>query len=302
MIAQKPNYKFKSIKSADGLINSTVQAIFEDSYGFIWLGTHHGLQRYDGKSFTNFTRVDNDSTGLSHNFINDFCEDANGDIWIATGIGLNRYSRKQDKIFHYHWNGEYAKDFNDIGVLKVLHDNQEPNIIWISSGDSKLIKLNSKNENVDVFEVPGGNTPNVLMQMKHPHFQNHLLIGTTELFIFDKKTTQFRNLISLEQSHSVPNNMFNSVTFDPTDPNILWCATGDIWGRGELGGLIRHDLETGESKLFSWENRPGEIPDRHILTVCFSDDIKLWVGTRNYGPFGIEKEKITFQKGKCKKN
>ena len=53
--AQKPNFKFRAINASDGLINSTVQTIFEDSYGFIWLGTLHGLQRYDGKSFTNFT-------------------------------------------------------------------------------------------------------------------------------------------------------------------------------------------------------------------------------------------------------
>ncbi len=67
LIAQKPNYKFKSIGQPDGLINSTVQAIFEDSFGFIWLGTHHGIQRYDGKAYKNYERTDSDSTGLSGN-------------------------------------------------------------------------------------------------------------------------------------------------------------------------------------------------------------------------------------------
>ena len=73
------------------------------------------------------------------------------------------------------------------------------------------------------------------------------------------------------------------MVIDQSDPSIMWCATGDIWGRGSLGGLLRYNLKTGESKLFSHETRINEIPDVHILQVCFSDKNKLWVGTRNHG-------------------
>ena len=69
VMAQKPGYKFKAISQPDGLINSTIQTIFEDSYGFIWLGTHHGIQRYDGKTYKNYFHTDLDSTGLSKNFL-----------------------------------------------------------------------------------------------------------------------------------------------------------------------------------------------------------------------------------------
>ncbi len=283
LVAQKPNFKFKSIKASDGLINSTVQAIFEDSYGFIWLGTHHGLQRYDGKSFTNFTRETSDSTGLSHNYINDFCEDQNGDIWIATGIGLNRYSREQDKIFHYQWKGEDEQQYNEMGALKVLHDEDEPGMIWITYGDSRLIKLNTKTNEAITYKLPGKKNPFVLKSSKSPLLPDHLLVGTTDLYLFNKTNGQFKVIYSLDQTNDVSNNRFNDLVFDPTDKNTVWCATGDIWGRGTLGGLLRLNLETGESKLFTWENRPGEIHDKHILTVCFSSPEKLWVGTRNNG-------------------
>lgn len=124
--AQQPKFKFKSIKASDGLINSTPMAIFEDSYGFIWLGTQHGVQRYNGKSFTNFTMEDSDSIGLSHNYINDICEDGNGDIWIATSIGLNRYSREKDRIFQYHWKGVNDEKVDNIQVFKVISDEKDP--------------------------------------------------------------------------------------------------------------------------------------------------------------------------------
>ena len=281
--AQKPKLKFKSIKASDGLINSTVQAIFEDSYGFIWLGTHHGLQRYDGKSFTNFTSEGTDSTGLSHNYINDFCEDDNGDIWIATSIGLNWYSREQDRIFHYRWKRQNGQQFDDLGATKVLHDDSDPDIIWITTGKSQLIRLNIRSDQADVYNLPIDGIAFVLMPLKTRQYQNHLLLGSTELFVFDKNSGQFSSVYALEQSNKVRDNRFNDAVFDPGDPNTVWLATGDIWGRGTLGGLLKLNLESGQSKLFTWKNRPGEIPDRHILTVCFSGPDKLWVGTRNYG-------------------
>jgi signal transduction histidine kinase/ligand-binding sensor domain-containing protein len=281
--AQKPKLKFKSIKASDGLINSTILSIFEDSYGFVWLGTHHGLQRYDGKSFTNFTRENGDSIGLSHNYINDFAEDRNGNIWITTAIGLNWYSREQDRIFHYRWKGENGQQLNNLSAWKILDDEDDPDCIWIITGQSQLIKLNTRTDHIDIYKIPGDNIPLILFRLKSELFPNHLLIGTTELFIFDKHTGEFSLVHSLEQSGELHNNSFNDVAIDPLDKNILWLATGDIYGRGTLGGLLKLNLETGDYKLLTWENRPEEIPDRHILSVCFSGPEVLWVGTRNNG-------------------
>ncbi|MDZ7743402.1 MAG: two-component regulator propeller domain-containing protein [Bacteroidota bacterium] len=278
--AQKPKLKFRSIKASDGLINSTVQAIFEDSYGFIWLGTHHGVQRYDGRSFTTFTTEDSDSTGLSHNYITDFCEDENGDIWIGTSIGLNRYSREQDRIYHYRWKGENAQEYDRLGVLRVIHDEQKPGTLWITSR-GRLIKLNTKTDEAVSFTIPANRNPLILVQLYSSLFPNHLLVGSTELYLFDKSSGEFKVVHALEQSNDVFENRFNDIAFDPNNENIVWCATGDIWGRGSLGGLLRIDLENGDSKIFSRESHPGEIPDRHILSVCFSGPQKLWVGTRN---------------------
>ncbi|MBN2173875.1 MAG: hypothetical protein JW731_07080 [Bacteroidales bacterium] len=291
--AQGPKFKFKSIKSSDGLINSTVQAIFEDSYGFVWLGTHHGVQRYDGRSFTTFTSETGDSTGLSHNYIIDFCEDENGDIWIGTSIGLNRYSREQDRIFHYRWKGEDVEGYDNLGILRVLHDEQSPGIIWVTSR-GRLIKLNTKTDEAVTFTIPANRDPLVLLQLKTALFPNHLLVGTTELYLFDISTGKPEVIYSLDQSNDVFDNRFNDITFDPNNENIIWCATGDIWGRGTLGGLLRINLETGDTKIFSSENRPEEIPDRHILTVCFSEPDKLWVGTRNYGVLLYDLEQDRF--------
>ena len=46
--AQGPKLPFKHITNEQGLSNSTIETIFQDSKGFIWFGTRDGLNRYDG--------------------------------------------------------------------------------------------------------------------------------------------------------------------------------------------------------------------------------------------------------------
>jgi ligand-binding sensor domain-containing protein len=53
---------FKNYTVNDGLIANDIRRIFQDSKGFLWIGTMEGLSKYDGNTFTNFTR----SKGLSY--------------------------------------------------------------------------------------------------------------------------------------------------------------------------------------------------------------------------------------------
>ncbi|HEY6915389.1 MAG TPA: two-component regulator propeller domain-containing protein, partial [Paludibacter sp.] len=41
-------YVFHHLTTNDGLSNNSVRHILKDSYGFLWIGTEFGLNRYDG--------------------------------------------------------------------------------------------------------------------------------------------------------------------------------------------------------------------------------------------------------------
>jgi ligand-binding sensor domain-containing protein/two-component sensor histidine kinase len=66
----------------DGLVANPIRCIYQDSKGFIWIGTYDGLSRYDGYKFTNYTSTN----GLSHNFINSIIE-VNGKLLVAENNG-----------------------------------------------------------------------------------------------------------------------------------------------------------------------------------------------------------------------
>lgn len=71
--------KLRKISVEDGLSNRFVRRTFQDSKGFIWLGTNYGLNRYDGYNFRLFTK---ENQNLPSNRIFQMYEDADTCLWV----------------------------------------------------------------------------------------------------------------------------------------------------------------------------------------------------------------------------
>ncbi len=78
---------FESHSVQEGLSQSAVFAVAEDSSGFLWLGTQDGLGRWDGHRFTSFHHDPADSTSLSDSWIAALEVDARGRLFIGTHTG-----------------------------------------------------------------------------------------------------------------------------------------------------------------------------------------------------------------------
>ena len=63
----------------DGLSNSAVTDLIQDRYGFIWLATEHGLNRFDGTVFKTYRYDPYDSTSIAANYQDRVFEDCQGD-------------------------------------------------------------------------------------------------------------------------------------------------------------------------------------------------------------------------------
>src|SRR5512133_2844680 len=93
--------RFEHVTVQDGLSQSAGQAIFQDSRGFLWVGTQDGLNRYDGYTFTVFKHKVDDPSSISNNNILSIEEDENGNLWIGTLDGLNRFNPVTETFIHY---------------------------------------------------------------------------------------------------------------------------------------------------------------------------------------------------------
>src|SRR5882762_3878592 len=107
LFAQAPRLRFTHLSNEQGLSNSTIETIFQDSRGFLWFGTRDGLNRYDGNEMVIYRNDPADSSSLSDNYIRCIYEDKDHHLWVGTINGLNRFDpEKNDFVRFKHKDGD----------------------------------------------------------------------------------------------------------------------------------------------------------------------------------------------------
>lgn len=86
---------------SDRLSNSMIIRMFQDHYGFMWIGTEYGLNRYDGYHYTSYLHDRHDSTSIVDNTVVSFLDDSEHNLWIGTNRGLCRYSYATNSFTRY---------------------------------------------------------------------------------------------------------------------------------------------------------------------------------------------------------
>ncbi len=98
----EPSVRFTHLTTGDGLAQSFAAAILQDRRGFMWIGTHNGLSRFDGYRFTTYQHDPHNPNSLSGNQVNDLFEDRDGMVWIATtNGGVNRVDPYTETFTRY---------------------------------------------------------------------------------------------------------------------------------------------------------------------------------------------------------
>lgn len=126
----------RRLSVSDGLSSNFTSCIFQDSKGFIWIGTREGLNKYDGYSFRPYLRRPFDSTGLQSDAIYAVTEDSSGYIWIATNGGLSRLNRMTDIITTYQHDPARPQSPISNGVTALHVDSH--GTLWIGYYDGNL--------------------------------------------------------------------------------------------------------------------------------------------------------------------
>ena len=74
--------RFEHVSLEQGISQSTVFCMLQDSQGFIWFGTEDGLNKYDGDTFTIYQNDPDDPNSLGSNRIQAILQDDSGALWI----------------------------------------------------------------------------------------------------------------------------------------------------------------------------------------------------------------------------
>src|ERR1700741_1788570 len=74
---------FNQVWLGQGVSQSRISSILQDTKGFIWLGTQDGLNRYDGRIIDHYNFKPFDSKTISGDDIYSFCSD-NTNLWTLS--------------------------------------------------------------------------------------------------------------------------------------------------------------------------------------------------------------------------
>lgn len=118
-----PAIRFDHLTVNDGLSENAVTQVMQDRSGYIWIGTHDGLNRFDGYDFTVFRSIPGDPNSLSDNAIGALCEDGEGMIWAGTlGGGLNRLNPRSETCTRYRHDPHDPRSLGSDDVRQLLAD------------------------------------------------------------------------------------------------------------------------------------------------------------------------------------
>jgi ligand-binding sensor domain-containing protein/serine phosphatase RsbU (regulator of sigma subunit) len=117
--------RFSHLNTKNGLSSDWVLSLVMDKRGYLWVGTHDGLNRYDGYQTKVYRRNRKQAHSLGSNRILNLHEDRRGQLWIGTdGAGLYRYDAQYDHFIGYPEIGNVA--------VRGMGEDRDGNL-WIST-------------------------------------------------------------------------------------------------------------------------------------------------------------------------
>ncbi len=272
--AQAPNIRFSRVSIEQGLSQSTVSCILQDQVGFMWLGTHDGLNRYDGDRITVYHQDPEDPSSLSHDFVLDCVEDASGDLWIGTQDGgLNRWNRNDDSFTHFRHHPQQPQSLGGDRVRKILID--KTGVLWIGTAESGLDRLDPETGVFEHFRHDPADTTSLSHDQIRSLYEDrvgNLWVGTLAgLNLFDRTAKTFiRYRHDPSDATSLSDDRVYSAIEDST--GILWVGTAK--------GLNRLDRATLTFEhLVHDPSNPATLSDDLVRSLYEDSSGRLWIGT-----------------------
>ncbi len=263
--------RFDRLTLDQGLSQSNVLSILQDSQGYMWFGTENGLNRYNGYEFDHFKRERGNPDALANDFIFDVAEDADGNLWIATnGGGLAMLDRESGAFVSYRHD---ASDAGSIGsnVVRRVHIGDDGSI-WAGTRGAGLSRLDRDSGRFDHYRFESEAGPDNIFVLTKAADGVLWVGGDHGLSRFDTDSGE-----SVTWSHNAAD--AGSLSKHSVRA-LLEDADGTLWVGTYGGGLHRYDIETRSFQRFTHDAGDESSISGDRVSAIFEDSAgRLWVGT-----------------------
>jgi signal transduction histidine kinase/ligand-binding sensor domain-containing protein/CheY-like chemotaxis protein len=271
--AVRPLY-FEHLTMRDGLSQSTVEGILQDSQGYLWLATESGLDRYDGNSIRVYRRERGNPHSLASDYVWTIAEDAHADLWLATmGGGVARWQRRTDQFQLYRHDPHRPDSLASDAVRTLLIDPEGR--IWCGTLDRGLDVLDPRTGSARHYRYRAGDPRSLPADAVFALYADHagrIWIGTDGgLSRYDPAADDFVNYGKSADGAGLSDLQVRSISED---------HAGALWIGTMRGGLDRLEPVTGRVTSFRHDPaNPHSLSHDRVTAILEDSAQRLWVAT-----------------------
>ena len=255
--------------TSNDLSSSLIRCIIQDKYGFIWVGTNYGLNRFDGYKFSTYLCNPADTTTIQDNDIVKLYPYSKEFLFVATNRGLYKYSYLTNSFQHI----VLEKKDEKIRVSSLIEDRKH-NLLIGTSGygayrldmtTGKVTRLSRKSANSvdDFFAMLFFDDEGYLWQANH-----------TKVLRKYKYNGKSIKLVSVYE----PKDLFGISKLYATDKKGFFVA--------HTGGIMRYDYASHSFSRYDFDFSAHQGAG-YISAVTLDKYGNLWLGTSGDGTFKI---------------
>lgn len=306
-----PTIPFRYIDTKAGLSDNYVKDILRDKWGFCWIATSNGLNRYDGYQIKEYYLR---QAGGGRELVSRIMEDGGGHLWVIPEVIIRKlytYDRVKDRIVD---NGQQI--LNRLGIREKVNRLyiDDCGNLWAST-DKRIYCYNYQSQSLSsILLFPGtkllditgrkgqtfamlsdGNVYRIDIQRLQLFFEVHVDLSE---FLFHYQFFDSRGNLWFYTAHSpidgiqaystTRHQWLKLPSREPFSEVIVTSVTEDhqqnIWISTESDGLFVYNPLSGDLLEFMHDiGRPFSLPSNHITRVYQDGHHNIWIGTSNKG-------------------
>ena len=255
--------------TSNDMSSSLIRCIIQDKYGFIWVGTNYGLNRFDGYKFSTYLCNPADTTTIQDNDIVKLYPYSKEFLFVATNRGLYKYSYLTNSFQHI----VLEKNDEKIRVSSLIEDRKH-NLLIGTAGygayrldmtTGKVTRLSRKSANSvdDFFAMLFFDDEGYLWQANH-----------TKVLRKYKYNGKSIRLVSVYE----PKDLFGIRKLYATDKKGFFVA--------HTGGIMRYDYASHSFSRYDFDFSAHQGAG-YISAATLDKYGNLWLGTSGDGTFKI---------------
>lgn len=255
--------------TSNDLSSSLIRCIIQDKYGFIWVGTNYGLNRFDGYNFSTYLCNPADTTTIQDNGIVQLYPYSKEFLFVATNRGLYKYSYLTNSFQHI----VLEKNDEKIRISSLIEDRKH-NLLIGTAGygayrldmtTGKVTRLSRKSANSvdDFFAILFFDAEGYLWQANHTK--------VLRKYKYDGRSIR---LVSVYE----PKDLFGIRKLYAADKKGFFVA--------HTGGIMRYDYASHRFSRYDFDFSAHQGAG-YISAVTLDKYGNLWLGTSGDGTFKI---------------